>query len=304
MANTGRITTGTLPRLLQYGLDAILKHTDRVYLGESSKIFDMVSTNGKGFYEFVQQAGMGPAGVKGEGDVALYDSVNQDFGYHQPLVTYAKSARVTFEAIDDNLYENLVQIVAKELIKSINVNDDMQAVFILNNATNGSVLWGDGQALGSSAHPLQAGGTTSNIVSANLSEDALESAIIVCDNIYNPDGILGDYDPKNLVVPTALRFVAKRITGSPYRTSTTDNDINATYQEGCVKDTVVWKRLSSNTAWFLTTDSDKGLSMADKDGIVTRTYKEEKTEDTIAYARTRRLWLVEDFRRMICSFGV
>lgn len=302
MANSGRMTTGTMVRLLQYGLDKIITHFDKAYLGELDKVFEKVSTE-KGFYEFVQLAGMGPAAVKDEGDVTVYDSMNQDFGFHTPIITYGKSARITMEAIADNLYENLQERVAKDLIKAHNINDDLQAVYILNNASNGSVTWGDGVALLSTSHPLQAGGTNSNYITQDLSEDAIETAVNSIYGFYNPDGILGVYEPKNLVVPTALQFVARRIMGSPYKTSTANNDINVTYQQGYIKDLVVWRRLTSATTWFLTTDAEDGLLVVDRGGIMTKTYNEPGTEDVICYSRKRAAYLVGDHRCVLGSVG-
>lgn len=303
MANSGRITTSNAVRLLQYGLDAILKHTDRVYLGSSSKIFKRVSTNGKGFYESVMMAGMGPAGVKGEGSQMIYDSYDQSTGWHTPLVTYGKAARLTFEAIDDNVYENPVEMVSKDLIKSINVNDDMQAVYIFNNSTTSAVTYRDGKVLGASDHPTQAGPTFDNRLVTDLTSDALEAAIIKIDNFVNEDGILGDYDPQQIIVPTALRFVAKRLLNSPYTPEDANNSINVVNSEGEINSINVWKRLTSSTRYFITTDCGQGQSqgfvMADKSGISTEVFKDPHTRDTICNAVVRRMWTVDDPRCVV-----
>lgn len=298
MANSGRITTGNIVRLLQYGLDGILKHTDRVYLGPSSKIFKRVSTDGKGFYETVMIAGMGPAGTMNQGGVAIFDSIDQSTSWHAPLVKYGKTARITEETISDNVSGvNIVELVASELIKSINVNDDMQAVKIFNESTTSTRTYRDGKVWGADDHPLQAGGTLDNRLTTDLTSDALESAIQLVDNFSNDDGILGDYNTKQLIVPVALQFVAARLTKSPYTPEDANNSINVHYQD---LDVIKWKRLSSTTRYFVTTDCDKGatrgLVMADKDGIKTQVTQEPHTFDTISSARVRRLWTIDDPR--------
>lgn len=301
MANGGRMTSGTLVRQLQYGLDKLLYHIDRSYFGEYEKIFTEVSTD-KGFYEYSQMAGVGPAGVKNEGDSALVDSINQDFGFHQPIITYAKQIRITKEAIDYNLYENLPELAAKELVKAHKVTDDLNAVYVINSGVTSGINWGDGVNFFSASHPIQAGGTNTNLVAQALSEDAMETAYITINNIVNPDGNLGDYTGKKLVVPTQLMFLAKKIVGTPYQTYSTNNNINVV--GGMVEEVVVWKRITSTTTWIVTTDAENGmLSVRDKAGMVTKTYEEDSTEDVIVYGRKRSSFLVGDWRGAVGNIG-
>src|ERR1044071_4830549 len=180
MANSGRITTGSIPRALQLGVDKFIDHFKNQYMGVGEMLFTKTNAE-KGFYEIVQLAGMGLATRKGEGDVITYDSVDQDWRATYPVYTYEKSARITMEMIEDNQYQDMLSIISSELVKSLKYNKDYQMANILNNAFSGSYLGPDGVALCSTAHPLQAGGTSSNRLSPDLdlSEDAVEQAVII-----------------------------------------------------------------------------------------------------------------------------
>lgn len=302
MAQAGRMTTGTSPRLLQLGIDKIIQHFDNQYIGEVDKIFTKVKAT-KGFYEIVQLAGMGIAGRKGEGDTLTYDSINQDFNPRYTIYTYEKSARITMEAQEDNLYEDMLERIGKELVKAHKYNKDYQGANILNNAT--TTTWGDGVALLSTAHPLQAGGTNTNRLSPDLdlSEDACEAAVILVDNFLNPDGMNSEYRSKNLIIPVALKYIAERICSSKYRTSTTDNDINAVMNRGDIESYIMWKRLTSATTWYLSTDAPDGLLLADKKGITTKAFEDNFTYDQVVTSHTRFRTLVGDHRCLVGSVG-
>lgn len=302
MANTGRIVKGTTPRLLQYGVDKIIDHFSNIYVGVGETLFDKVKTD-KGFYEIVQLAGMGLAGRKNESDQISTDSLDQDFNQRYDVFTYEKSARISMEAIEDNVYENMLELIGRSLVKSHKENMDYQMVSILNNATTTNLM--DGVPLLSTAHPLQAGGTNTNRLSPDLdlSEDAVESAIQLIDNFLNPDGLQSDYYGRKLVVPVALKYVAERIVASKYRTATSDNDVNAVMNRQDIDGYLMWKRLTSQSTWFITTDAPNGLMLAEKKALTTNTFKDPFSYDVIITAHNRFRALAADHRCIVGSVG-
>lgn len=301
MANSARITTGSLPRQLQYGLDAILKHLDTTYKGPGSQIFQEVKTE-KGFFEAMQLAGMGMATLKGEGAPVTYDSIDQNWVYRWPILTYEKSGRVTMEAVQDNVYDDLLPEIGKQLAKGLAHNKDYQMATVLNNAfaTTGP----DGKVLCASDHPIQAGGTSSNTVTLDISEDAIEQMIILVDKFYNPDGLLSDYETDTLVIPVDLRFEADRIINSKYRVSSADNDISAINNQSVIKRIIPWKRLTDTDAFFITTTADKGLTVASRLGVQTDSFKDPTTKDVILTAFERFVAFYQDWRCVVGSPGV
>lgn len=303
MANASRNTTGNLRRLLQYGVDTIAKQVEHEYDGKGDKLFKSVSTDGKGFYEIVQLAGMGLATIKGEGDDITTDSVDQDWDARFPVTVYQKAGRISMEAIEYNVYEDPMKMIAHECMKANKYNRDYQQANVLNlsTVTNGP----DGVPLLSTAHPLQAGGTNSNRLSPDLdlSEDAVEAAVILIDNFYNPDGLQSMYESKQLIVPVGLKYVAERICGSKYRTATTDNDIQALNNRGDIEGYTMWKRLTSQSTWYVTTDAENGLLTAEKKGFTTKISEDPFTFDTIISIHTIFKALFANYRCIAGSVG-
>jgi|SRR6185437_2077374 len=304
MANGGKNTSGTLLRELQLGLDSTIEHFDAAYIGPYMELFDRVACP-KGFYEIEQVAGMGPAAMRNEGGtLTAFDTINQDFNPRYTIYSYEKGARATYEAIADNMYRDLVGDMAKCIVTSHNVNKDLQAAVLLNSCT--TTTWGDGVAMLSTAHPIQAGGTNSNRLSPDLdlSMDALQQADILIRQFVLPSGLLGDYEGENLVIPLQLRFIANVILGSKYNPQGASNAINPVVNMGIVKGVVEWRRLTSATTWFMSTNrKEKGLILAEKMGIETKTFQDDYTRDTICNAWTRFRFLLGDHRCIAGSVG-
>lgn len=304
MANTSRITRGSAPRVLQLGLDKQLDDLKHAYVGKGDAIFESRKTD-KAYYEMMKLAGMGVASLKGEGEAITYDSVDQNWVFRTPVFTYEKSARITREMIKDNLYEDLLPRIAKEQMKAINTNRDILQANILNRAETSGVTYGDGIVLLSVSHPLQAGGLNANKSSSDqdLSEDSLEALKIVADNMKNDDGILGDYEPQDLIIPPALQFEAHRILKSMGRVATADNDANALKDMGVIRNVIVWKRLTDTDAFFLTTNCEDGLILVRREGIYTQTSQDPFTFDTILSACERFAVTVGKHQAIVGSMG-
>ena len=305
MANNGRITRGSIPRALQYGLDKIIDQEGKSYKGVGDEIFTKVMTE-KGFYEFMQLAGMGMAARKGEGESITADSIDQSWVYRTPVFTYEKSARITREMIKDNVYENVLPRIAREQLKALAHARDQAMADVLNRSETSGYTFGDGKVLCATDHPTQAGPVNSNLLSpaVDLSEDALEQLVYLIDNFVNDDGLLSSYDSMKLVVPTALRFEAVRIVRNSDRPATADRDINAMYSEGSIKDLKVWKRLTDTDAFYVTTNADNGLLMVQREGIFTQSMMDFDTYDTKLTAAERYAVTVGDHRCIVKSAGV
>ncbi len=305
MANSGRMTTGSIPRALQYGVDDFVEHLNKTYQNVGQRLFTQKDSHGKGFYESVSLAGMGEASRKGEGSAISYDSLDQENNMRWSVYTFVKAARMTMESVDDNVYQDILPKVAKEIAKSLVYTKDLKRAEIFNNAITASATGPDGKVLIAVDHPLQAGGISANraATDADFSEDALENMIILVDGFLNPDGLKSMYSSKYLVVPSALQFEACRVLETKLRTGTADNDINAINSKGIIDDYVVWKHLSDSDSWFLTTDADDSLVEVNRKGIQRQEHNDPYTFDTIISFYERYRMLFNDWRGIAGSFG-
>ena len=298
MANSGRGTTGSIPRALQYGVDDWVKHFKNIYGNVGEKLFTKKSSNDKGFYESVTLAGMGLASVKGEGSAITYDSVDQESNTKWAVHTIEKSARLTMEAMEDNVYHDLLPIYAQAIAKSLVYTKDEKRAEIINNAFTSGETGPDGSLLCVTDHALQAGGTSSNKLATNsdLSEDAMESMIILVDKFLNPDGLKSMYNAKYLLVPTDLKYEACRIMKNKMQTDSANHNINAINYRGDVEDYLVWKRLSDTDAWFITTDADDSLVEVNRKGLQRKEFNDPYTYDLIITMYERYRMLFNDWR--------
>lgn len=304
MANNGRITRASNPRALQLGLDKILDQMGKDYQGLGDRIFQEIKTD-KAFFEIMQQAGMGIAARKGEGEVIDWDSIDQSWVFRVPVNTYQKSSRITREGLRDNKYEALLPKMAKQQVRGLAHARDIEQARILNQAFTGGVTYGDGSVACSTTHATQSGQTNSNrlTVDADLSEESLENSVLLIDNFILDEGLQSDYTPKRLIVPTALRFEAKRILKNPMRPGTADRDINVLNMEGDIPEIVVWKRLSDTDAFFVQTDADEGLILVRREGIFTMEGKDFETYDSKLTAAESYAVSVGDHRCIVGTPG-
>lgn len=301
-----RQTTGNLSRQLQLGLDHILKHVDTYYKGAYKELFRSFQHD-KGYYEFMQEAGMSIASPLGEGAaITAYDTVDQDWVYRKKMIIYEKSARITKFAQRFNLYEDMMDRLGEELKKAHEVRKDYDCANILNNGFDVTNNAGpDGSALFSATHSIiKTGDTSSNLVSQDLDEDAIEQMCILVDKFLNPDGIQSDYTLDTIVYPTDLQFDIKRILGSEYRPSSADNDINALVAYGKVKKAVMWKRLTDTDAFFGLTNCDRGLCIMENLGYEVEDANDPYTKDIILSALSCYRAFFEDWRLGVGSAGV
>ena len=106
------------------------------------------------------------------------------------------------------------------------------------------------------------GGTNSNrpTVAADLNETSLEAAVIQIAGWTDERGLLIAAQPKKLVVPPALQFVATRLLETELRVGTNDNDVNALKNNSSIREGYcVNHYLTDTNAWFLMTDVPNGL---------------------------------------------
>lgn len=302
MAGNARITRGNIPRMLQYGIDKILDQMGKDYKGMGDRIFTEVKTD-KGFFEYLQLAGMGIAGEKGEGEaITNFDSIDQDWSFKPTIRTVEKSARITMEMIDDNVYENLLPRIAENQMRALKHARDIAQANILNRYATAGYTYGDGSVLiSTSGHTAQTGETISNrlAVDADMSEDAVEGLVKLIDNLLTNEGLSTEYMPKRIIVPSDLRFEVKRVLGGAERPATTDRDVNVLHVEGVIPEIAVWKRLTDADAFFIQTDAPDGLTLVRRKGIFTKSAQDFETYDTKVTAAERYLCTVGDAARCI-----
>ena len=255
----GIITTGTFPKLLLPGIRELfgLEYSQLEKVHE--RVFDKMSSE-RNFEEVLELGGVGLATTKTEGSMISYDSAKQGVAARFVHTVYGKGMILTREAIEDNMYLSLAQVMTREIAKSLVHAKDTIAANIFNRAQNGSYLLADGVVLCATNHPVTTGGTFKNrpTTNADLSETSLEQAIIDIYDLVGSDGLKIDVTPRQLLIPHNLIFDAHRLLKSELRPNSANNDTNAAKDMGLISEIVPWRRLTDADAWFILTDVRPG----------------------------------------------
>ena len=255
------ISRAQLLKELLPGLNALFGMEYKRYGEEHKEIYE-TETSERSFEEEVKLSGFNAAPVKNEGSAMAYDNAQEAFTARYNHETIVLGFSLTEEAIEDNLYDSLSQRYTKALARAMAYTKQVKAAYVLNNAFNTAVTYGDGVSLCNTQHPLISGGVNSNrpTTGADLNETSLENAVIQIAGWTDERGLLIAARPKKLIVPPSLQFVATRLLETELRVGTNDNDINAIKNNGSVPEGYrVNHYLTDTNAWFLITDVPNGL---------------------------------------------
>ena len=262
------ISRAQLLKELLPGLNALFGMEYARY-GEEHTEFYETEKSERSFEEETKLAGFGAAPVKNEGSAIAYDNAQEAFTARYSHETIALGFSITEEAVEDNLYDSLSARYTKSLARAMAYTKQVKGASVLNNGFSGSYLGGDGVSLfgvnSSSSrvgHPLINGGVNYNSpsVAVDLNETSLENAVIQIAAWTDERGLLIAAQPRKLIIPPALQFVATRLLETSLRVGTNNNDVNALKNNGSIPEGyAVNHYLTDVNAWFLTTDVPNGL---------------------------------------------
>ncbi len=289
------ISRAQLLKELLPGLNALFGLEYAKYGEEHAEIYETESSD-RSFEEETKLSGFSAAPVKDEGSAIEYDNAQEAWTARYTHETVAMGFSITEEAIEDNLYDSLSARYTKALARAMAYTKQVKAAAILNGGFAGTT-YGDGQTLFSTAHPLISGGTNSNrpTVAADLNETSLEAAVIGIAAWTDERSLLIAAQPRKLIIPPALQFVATRLLDTDGRVGTADNDINALRNNGSIPEGyAVNHYLTDSNAWFLTTDIPNGLKHFTRSPMSTSMDADFDTGNSRYKARERYSFGVSD----------
>lgn len=297
------ITRSNTPKQLVPGLNNIFGLAYKDVLDQHTPLFQMESSQ-RAYEEELLQGQFGAAPVKPEGEGVHYDTAYELWTSRYTHETIALAFAITEEAVEDNLYEAMSKVRSRALGRAMAVTKQVKAANVFNNAFSPSYLGGDAKSLCATDHPLAGGGTLSNRVATDLSETALETAIITMAGWTDDRGIIMAVQPRSLHIPANLQFEAERILKSPLQPFTADNTLNALKSMGKLSGGVyINNRFTDTNAWFIQTDVDNGTKMFTRVKLSTKMEGDFDTGNTRYKARERYSFGWSDWRRWYGSAG-
>jgi len=298
----GTMTRAQFAKLLQEGLNTVFGLEYKKHPEEWRSCFD-VSNSEKAFEEDQLITGFGGATTKAEGAAVTFDEAMQGHTSRYTHETIALAFAITQEAIEDNLYMSMGAKYAKALARSMQHTKEIKGAAIFNFASDAGTTYGDGKAMLASDHPLVNGGVQSNILAnTDLSESALEDALILIRKMQDDRGIPIAVRAKSLIIPPELEYIAHRLLRSKLRPGTTDNDANA------IKDMNMFgsapkviTRLTNPSNWFIKTDVNDGLRFFNRKSLKRTVDTDFHTGNYLYQTRERYSLGLTDFRGIVGS---
>lgn len=258
--NAGPINTGTHPKALWPGIHAWFGRSYNEHTEEFPELFDK-ETSDKAFEEDVEISGFGLAQVKGQSESVTYTSESQGYTARYTHVAYALGYMVTYEELQDNVYEYVSKRRSQALAFSARQTKERVLANIYNRAFNSSYVGGDGKELVATDHPTMAGNQSNELTNpADLSETALEDMCIQIMQAKNTKGLNISLMPQSLHIAPANAFEAVRILKSVMQNDTANNAINAIKAMGLIpKGAKVNHYFTSDSPWFIRTNVPHGM---------------------------------------------
>ena len=285
---SGVITRNSFPRLLKGDIENIAGNTYKQLAKVHPMIFDMVKSS-RAYEEYLELTGVGMATRTGEGAAIGLDSFSQGKTEKIHNYTYTKALAITKEAIEDNVYGSQILRLSPELSKSVVHAEETVAANMLNDAF-GTRTYADGKVLCATDHLVSGtGGTYANRPASgvDLSEAALEQAILDIDSLIGSDGLRIDVEAESLIIPNALRFDAHRILKSKLQVDTANNTPNALGDMNLLQKIIRWRFLTDSDAWFIKTNGGRALIFQDRLAPVIESDNEFITKNNLFSIRRR-----------------
>lgn len=256
------INTGNHPVLLWPGIHEIWGQVYAEHQPEYTDLYDW-ETSEKAYEKDVQITGFGLAQVKPEGQSGSYDAEVQGAITNYVHIAYSLGYIVTFEELNDNLYEEVSNRRAKANAFSINQTIETVAAFLYNNAFSSTYFTtADGRPLCDTAHINPNGSTYSNKLATgvDLSEQGIEDLIIQIMGAQNSRGLRIALMPESLHIPRQEWFNANRILKSVLQNDTANNAINALKATNSIPKGIRLNHYFDNASnWFIRTNCPAGM---------------------------------------------
>ena len=301
---SGIITSSSFAKLLWPGLNSIYGKEYADYPVEWDKLFEKNSSD-RAYEEDLGLSSFGLAAVKNEGAPIQYDTERQGFTSRYNHVVYALGFIVTREIFEDDQYGKVGAQKAKALARSMRQTKEIVGANIYNRAFDSTYKGGDGVELISASHPNVAGGVFSNKIAtaADLSEAALEQAVIDIAGFRDDRGLLIAARPQQLVIPYQQTFEVKRILGADGRVGTDLNDPNVLKDMGLFSNVTINHYLTDADAWFIRTNVKDGVKYFERRGDAFEMDNDFDTENAKFKATARYSFGWSDPRSIYGSAG-
>lgn len=233
-------------------IEHVIEESHEGYPFVSEKILNIRDMK-YGISQHAQVSALSPAAEVGEGAEIPQDKIRQGYSTTFKSKKYGILLASSQESIDHDRFDTLSKNPAK-MGRSMATTREIEAAKIFNNGF--SATGSDGKALFATDHPLLApgAGTSSNRLAtdADLSVTSLKDMITVFKKQLDTAGNKLMIQPKYLLVPSELQYLAHELLKSVYLPEGSLNNVSSVGPEGAFKmEPITWEFLTDADAFFL-----------------------------------------------------
>lgn len=192
------------------------------------RVFNVQSSD-KPYEEKTGLTGFGLFGKKTEAGRVDFDTRIQTYDKRLSHETWGKGYQYSFEMMDDDM-DGIIASTAPELARAAINTIETDAFADFNNSFS-TVTTPDGVAL-FGTHILAGGGTFSNLISGDLAQATIESALNKFADMRDERNLLIRGQADILLIPTELQWTTYELLRSQLRSDTANNAANALNQVG------------------------------------------------------------------------
>jgi hypothetical protein len=253
------ITTGTTPKAMWPGVKAWFGMEYDKHQEEWPDLFDQ-DTSDRAYEEVVQQVGFGLPQIKPQTESITYDTTSQGYTKRFTPSVYAKGYMVSQEEMDDNQYEAVAKQRTPNLAFVMRQGHELVCAQVYNRAFTAGFTGGDGVVMCSASHPTVNGNQSNLLTAADLSEAALEDAVIAVMTAVDDRGNNISLEAQSLHIHPNNIFEANRILKSVLQNDTAMNAINALKVTNALpKGIKINHKFDDTDAWFIRTNARNAM---------------------------------------------
>lgn len=274
-------------------------------LPEFYRQVNFVQNSKKAYEDDFRLAGFGPLAEKSEMGTTILDEPLKIGGVRFIHKTYALGFVISQEMRDDAQYPQMLGL-ARELGTSSYWTQELYGHNVLNNGFSTTYTGRDGLALFSTVHPVQGTGATIGnrpTVDTDISEAAIEAAILAYETQINERGMPIMIRPRTVLVHPSQRMLAARLLRSSGEPGVI-NQINPLFSENLQIISDPW--LTDQDAWFLLAepqDLENALQFFWREMPDTKTWDDDNADGTFHKIRQRHSVGFKDWRGTYGSPG-
>ena len=272
------MNTRDFPKQLDRDIDKMFFDEYTRYSSMYEKLFEIENFPSGGKYSAAALSGLGNLQSINEGASVDFDQAVEGNAKEVTPDEFGLAVQITRNMMEDE-HHGKVKRLPQRLAHSANHRKELEAadVFINGNDSTKQTAW-DGKALFANDHTtLKSGDTIDNLVTSDLSETSLQAAFDFADTLVDEAGFPIMARVTALVVPTNLRWMAKRLKRqdsgiSEYSTANSlfenyeSNDMTTNPSNGYVDDweVMVWRYLDAaqggdDNNWYVCIDVPDSL---------------------------------------------